>query len=96
MRGYQLASKTGLVVRDRSECEEAILEVTRQEGTVLQVLERLSLGVQQPLYALGDFIAVGQEQLEKFDMLPKRHLDRIAYHHASPLHKKWREPSFSP
>jgi hypothetical protein len=37
-------------------------------------LERLSLGVQQALYSLDDLIAVGQEELEKFDMLVKRHL----------------------
>jgi len=74
-----------LVVGDRSEREEAILEVTRQKGTVLQVLDRLSLGVQQPLYCLDDLIAVGQEQLEKFDMRPKRHLARtFAYHNTPP------------
>ncbi len=76
MRFFQLTSKTRLVVGDASECEEAILKVTRQKGTVLQVLDRLSLGVQQPLYSLDDFIAMGQEQLEKFDMRVKRHLAR--------------------
>ena len=76
MRFLQLTSKTRLVAGDASECEEAILKVTRQKGTVLQVLDRLSLGVQQPLYSLDDFIAMGQEQLEKFDMRVKRHLDR--------------------
>src|SRR5262245_8855111 len=74
MRFFQLTSKTRLVARDASECEEAILKVTRQKGTVLQVLDRLSLGVQQPLYSLDDFIAMDQEQLEKFDMRVKRHL----------------------
>ena len=76
MRFFQLTSKTRLVVGDPRECEEAILKVTRQKGTVLQVLDRLSLGVQQPLYSLDDFIAMGQEQLEKFDMRLKRHLAR--------------------
>ena len=76
MRFFQLTSKTRLVAGDAGECEEAILEVTRQKGTVLQVLDRLSLGVQQPLYSLDDFIAMGQEQLEKFDMRLKRHLAR--------------------
>jgi hypothetical protein len=73
MRFFQLTSKTRLVASDASGCEEAILKVTRQKGTVLQVLDRLSLGVQQPLYSLHDFIAMGQEQLEKFDMGVKRH-----------------------
>ena len=76
MRFFQLTSKTRLVAGDASECEEAILKVTRQKATVLQVLDRLSLGVQQPLYSLDDFIAMGQEQLEKFDMRVKRHLAR--------------------
>ena len=73
MRFFQLTSKTRLVAGDASECEEAILKVARQKGTVLQVLDRLSLGVHQPLYSLDDFIAMGEEQLEKFDMRVKRH-----------------------
>jgi hypothetical protein len=32
------------------------------------------LGVQYALYSLDDFIAMGQEELEKFDMCPKRYL----------------------
>ena len=74
MRFFQLTSKTRLAVGDPSECEEAILEVTRQQGTVLQVFDRLSLGVQHILDALDDLIAMGQEELEKFDMCLKRHL----------------------
>ena len=73
MRLFQLASKTSLVAGDVGESEEAIFKVTRQKGTVLQVLDRLLLGVQQPLYSFDDFIAMGQEQLEKFDMRVKRH-----------------------
>jgi hypothetical protein len=73
MRFFQLASQTRLVVGDATESEEAVLEMTRQKARVLQVLDRLSLGVQQPLYSLDDFIAMGQEQLEKFDMRVKRH-----------------------
>ena len=76
MRFFQLTFKARLVVGDASECEEAILKVTRQKARVLQVLDRLSLGVQQPLYSLDDFIAMGQEQLEKLDMRVKRHLAR--------------------
>src|SRR5262249_4167240 len=74
MRFFQLTSKTRLVASDTSDCEEAILKVTRQKGTILQVLDRLSLGVQQPLYSLDDFIAMGQEQVQKFDMRMKWHL----------------------
>jgi hypothetical protein len=48
--------------------------VTRQKGIVLQVLDRPSLGVHYPLYSLDDVIAMGQEELEKFDMCLKRHL----------------------
>jgi hypothetical protein len=57
-----------LAVGDTRECEEAILEVTRQKGSVLQVCDRLSLSVQDALYVLDDFMATGQEELEKFDM----------------------------
>jgi hypothetical protein len=74
MRFFQLTSKTRLVAGDARECEEAILKVTRQKGSVLLVLDRLSLGVQQALYSLDDFIAMDQEKLEKFDMGVKRHL----------------------
>ena len=74
MRFFQLTSKTRLAVGDTRECEEAILKVTRQKGTVLQVFDRLSLSVQHSLYSLDDFIATGQEELEKFDMCLKRHL----------------------
>src|SRR4030095_3816589 len=68
IRFFQCPYKARLVAGYASECEEAILKVTRQKGTVLQVLDRLSLGVQQPLYSLDDFIAMGQEQSEKFDI----------------------------
>src|SRR5215471_7955774 len=100
MRLFQLTSKTRLVPSDASGCEEAILKVTREKGTVLQVLDRLSLGVQQPLYPLDDFIAMAQEQLEKFDVRVKRHMaktlcrrllfrcrkrrNRFAHHNYSP------------
>ena len=59
-----------------SECEEAILKVTRQKRTVLQVLDRPSLGVQDALYSLDDFIAMSLEELEQFDVCLKRHLAR--------------------
>jgi hypothetical protein len=62
MRVFQLTSQTRLAVGDPSDCEETILEETRQQGTVAQVFSRLSLGVQQPLYALDNLIAMGQEK----------------------------------
>jgi len=74
MRCFQSTSKTRLAVSDPRKCEEAILNVTRQKGTVLQVVERLSLGVQHPLYSLDDVSPMGQEELEKFDMCLKWHL----------------------
>jgi hypothetical protein len=76
MRFFQLTSQTRLAVGDSSECEEAILKETRQKGTVLQIFDRLSLGVQHSLYSLDEFIATGQEELEKFDMCLKRRLAR--------------------
>jgi hypothetical protein len=76
MRFLQLTSKTSLVVGDAGDREEAILEVTRQQATVLQVLDRLPLGVQHALYFLDDFVATGQEQLEKLDVRLKRHWDK--------------------
>ncbi len=66
MRFFQLTSKTRLALGDPD--EEAIVQVTRQKGTVLQVFDRPPLGVQQSLYSLDDFIAMGKEELEKFDM----------------------------
>ena len=74
VRVFQLTSQTRLAVGGPN--EEAILEVTRQNGTVAQVLDRLSLGVQQSLYSLDDVIAMGQEELEKLDVCLKRHLAR--------------------
>jgi len=100
MRFVQLTSKASLVVGEPRESEEAILEVTRQKGAVLRVWDRFSLVVQQPLYSLDDFVAMGQERSEELDMRLKRHLAktlcrwslfrckgrmrRFAYHKASP------------
>ena len=58
---------------DASGCEEAILDVTRQQRTVPEVFNRPPLGVQHPLQAFDDLIATGQEELKKFDMCLKRH-----------------------
>jgi hypothetical protein len=58
MRFFQLASETSLAGGDRCPCKEAILEMAGQNRLVLQVLDRLSLGVQNGLYALDDIFAI--------------------------------------
>jgi hypothetical protein len=80
MRLVQLTTQTSLVARDSREREEAILKVAGEQGTVLQVLDRFSLGVQQPLDSPDDFIAMGQEEVEKFDVRVKRRLNRFTHH----------------
>jgi hypothetical protein len=69
-----LTSEARLALGDPREREEAVLEVTRQQGTVLQVFDRLSLGVQYPLDSLDDVVATRQEEFEKFEMGLKWHL----------------------
>lgn len=71
MRFFQLTSKTRLAVRDTRQREEAILEVTREKGTVVQVFGRLSLSVQQSLYSLDDLVTMCQEELEQLDVFVK-------------------------
>jgi hypothetical protein len=58
MRFFQLAPQTSLAGGDRSVCEEAILEMAGQKRPVLQVPDRLSLRVQNGLYALDDIFAM--------------------------------------
>jgi hypothetical protein len=74
MRVLQLASQTQLALGNACACVEAILNLTRQKGTISQVLDRLPLGVQHPLKAFDDLVAIGQEELKKFDMCLKRHV----------------------
>ena len=76
MRFFQLTSKTRLAVGDTGGCEEAIRKVTRQNGTVLLVFDRLSLSVQYSFYPLDDFRAMGQKELKKLDMCLERRLAR--------------------
>ena len=57
---------------DTRECEEAIFKVTRETGPVPEKFDRLSLGVQHSLYSLDDVIAMGQEEVEEFDVGLKR------------------------
>jgi hypothetical protein len=74
VRFFQLTSKAGPVVSDPWKGEEAVLDVAKEKGPGLQVLDRLSLGVQHRLYALDDVAATGHEGVEKLEMCPKRHL----------------------
>lgn len=62
-----------MVGLDTTEREEAILELTSEQPPVLQLLGRLSLRVQQPLYSLDELVAMGQEEPEKLDVRLKRH-----------------------
>jgi hypothetical protein len=79
MRVFQLTPETRLVVSDLTAREEALLELTRQKGTVLKVVGRLSLSVQHSFDALDDVLAMGQEELEKFDVFVKRHRARTRH-----------------
>jgi len=54
MRFFQLAPETSLAGGGPNACKEAILEIARQKRVVLQVPDRLSLSVQNGLYALDD------------------------------------------
>ena len=76
MRFFQLASETSLAGGDRSACKEAILEMAGQKRLVLQVPDRLSLGVQNGFYALDDIFAMRQKQSQQLDVCLKRHLTK--------------------
>src|ERR1039457_1294176 len=76
MRFFQLASETSLAGGDRSACEEAILEMAGQKRPVLQVPDRLSLGVQNGLYVLDDIFAMRQKKSQQLDVCLKRHLTK--------------------
>jgi hypothetical protein len=84
MRFFQLASETSLAGGDRSACKEAILEMPGQKRLVLQIPDRLSLGVQNGLYALDDIFAMRQKQSQQFDVCLKRHLTKRLPRHDSP------------
>jgi len=68
MRFFQLSSETSLASK------EAILEIVGQKRLVLQVPDRLSLGVQNGLYALDDIFALRQKQPQQLDVFLKRSL----------------------
>jgi hypothetical protein len=59
----QLTAKSGLVMGYCGACKEAILKVTREEGAVLQVGDRLSLGIQQSLYSFDNVSPLEEEPL---------------------------------
>jgi len=46
----------------------------RQKGTVSQVFDGLSLGVQYSFDPIDDLTAMGEQELEKLDVCLKRHL----------------------
>jgi hypothetical protein len=73
MRALQLTPEARLAGGDLRAREEAVLEVMRQQRTVLQVFDRLPLGVQDPLDSLDDGVAMGQEEVEQLDMCRERH-----------------------
>src|SRR5580700_2115946 len=73
MRFFQFAAicwaiGTSLAGGDRSACEEAILEMTGQKRPVLQIPDRLSLGVQNALYALDDIFAKRQKKSQQLHL----------------------------
>jgi hypothetical protein len=53
-----LCTLSALAGGDRGRGEKAILEIVGENMPVLQVLDRLSLGVQNGLYALDDIFAM--------------------------------------
>ena len=76
MRFFQLASEASLAGSDRGARKEAVLEMAGEERPVLQILDRLSLGVQYGLYALDDLFAMCQKKPLQLDVCMKRHVTR--------------------
>src|SRR6185295_3588426 len=84
MRFFQLVPHTSLAGSGRRTCKEALLERAGQKRTILQVSDRLSLGVQNGLYALDDIFAIVEEEPQQLDVCLKRHLARrLPRHDAS-------------
>ena len=85
---FQLASEMSLdkslAGRGRSACKEAILEMAGQKRVVLQVSDRLSLGVENGLYALDNIFAIRQKQSQQLDVGLKRHLTKRLLRHDVP------------
>ena len=91
MHFFQLASETSLAGRGHSACKEAILEMAGQKRPVLQVLDRLSLGVQNGLYVLDDFFAMRKKKSQQLDVcLKRRQLTQIS------LQAKYDAPDVTP
>jgi hypothetical protein len=72
MRFFQLAPEKFLAGGGRSASKEAILEMAGQKRVVLQIPDRLSLGVQNGLNALDDIFAMRQKQSQQLDVRLKR------------------------
>src|SRR5262249_31262635 len=81
---FQLAFQAGLVGGDRSASKEAVPEKTGQNRSGLQVLDRLSLGVQDGLYALDDIFAMRYKKPQQVDMCLKGDLIRRHPRHDTP------------
>jgi hypothetical protein len=78
------AFSTSLAGGDRRACKEAILEMAGQKRPVPQVPERLSLGVQNGIYALDDIFAMRQKESQHLDVCLKRHLSKRLPRHDAP------------
>jgi hypothetical protein len=76
VRGFQLTPETRLAAGHPGQGKEAVLEEIGQQNIVLQILDRLALGVQHPLYSLDDVTAMVEEELEQLEMCLERHLPR--------------------
>jgi hypothetical protein len=81
MRFFQLAAICWAI---GSACEEAIFEMAGQKRPVLQVPARLSLRVQNGLYALDDIFAMRQKKSQQLDSCLKRHLTKRLPGHDAP------------
>jgi hypothetical protein len=75
MRLVQLTHEACSVRAESWKREETTLEVSREQGSVLQIVLRFPLGVQQRLHSLDDLAATRQEHLEQRDVRFKRRLD---------------------
>src|SRR3954462_35488 len=75
---FQFAAETRLAGGNPVEREEAILDVTRHEGTVSQIFVLLSPGVQPARQPPDHVGAMGHEELENIDVFLKRHVTTVS------------------
>ena len=84
MRFFQLASEMFLAGTGRRACKEAILEIAGQKRVVLQITDRLLLGVENSLYTLDDIFAMRQKKSQQLDVGLKRYLTKRRARHDAP------------